>query len=103
MNKAKRNEPISVRLLPEVQAELEKCAEALGLTRNALAQIAIEAAVEAVRDQEYQLVLPLKFATTHKPVAKNPAPTVKPTGPIYQYQPAPLIDKVAEDPARYGS
>ena len=81
MNKNRRNDPISIRLVPEVQQELERCADALGLTRNALAQMAIEAAVKAVKKQNYKLVLPIEFSTTHEAVSKRQAPTVTQTGP----------------------
>ncbi len=72
---------MSIRLTPDIEERLTKTAERVKMTKNALAQAAIEAAVEAIEAQGGRLVLPLEFTTTHEAVSKRQAPTVTQTGP----------------------
>lgn len=72
---------MSLRLHPDVEERLTKCAEKVKMSKNALAQAAIEAAVEAIEANGGKIVLPLEFTTTHQAVEKHQAPTVTQTGP----------------------
>lgn len=75
-SKPTRTHPMSIRLTPEVEERLTKTAASVKMTKNALAQAAIEAAVEAIEKAGGRLVLPLELTTTHEAVAKQEAPTV---------------------------
>lgn len=56
-----RNSPISIRLDPEVQQELEHMSRETGLPMSTLARMAIEAAIRAFRKKGGRLELPLHF------------------------------------------
>lgn len=62
--------PMSLRLSPELAARLEKCAQNLKQKKHTLAQAAIEAAVEAIEQNDYQLVVPIRFDVTHVAVER---------------------------------
>lgn len=72
---------MSVRLTEDLDQRLSKSAEEIRISRHALAELAIRAAVEAIEAQGGRLVLPLEFTTTHEAVSKRQAPTVTQTGP----------------------
>ena len=67
----KRTTPLSVRLSPALDARLKECAERLRYKKHALAQDAIEAAVEAIEKNGYRLVVPIQFDVTHVAAPKE--------------------------------
>ena len=58
---AKQKAPLSVRLDPETDERIELVAEKLGIKKHTLARMAIEAAIDAVEQNDYQLVVPIRF------------------------------------------
>jgi len=101
---------MSLRLTSDIEQRLEACAGQVKLSKNALAQAAIEAAVEAIEKNGGKLVLPLEFAVTHEAVPKTSAPTVKKMGPdttakIVRLPSPPELNqqRVAEETPPYGS
>ena len=59
------------------------------MTKNALAQAAIEAAVEAIEANDYKLVLPLEFTPKHVAIsAEKPEalPVIGPPQKILKYE-----------------
>lgn len=62
--------PLSLRISAELNTRLTECASKLRLKKHALAQMAVEAAVEAVEQNSYQLVVPIQFAVTQVAVPK---------------------------------
>ena len=59
--------PMSIRLSPELHQRLEVCAARLKIKRHALAQNAIEAAIEAIEQNGYRLSLPMKLRFPNEP------------------------------------
>lgn len=49
------------RLDPDLHARLEECSKRVRLKKYQLAIMAMEAAVEAIEDHDYKIVLPIKF------------------------------------------
>jgi hypothetical protein len=84
--------PLSLRLSPELKNRLEETAEKLGLKPHALAQLAVQAAVEAIEQNQNMLVLPVRFAADIKlDVTHVPAEKIRyPKGSI---QPSALNEK----------
>lgn len=82
-------QPLSIRLSLEIKARLEDTARKLGLKPHALAQLAVEAAVEAIEQNENMLVLPIRFAADIK-LDVTHVPTEKVRYPKGSIQPASL-------------
>lgn len=70
---AKQKAPLSIRLDPETDERLELVAEELGLTKHGLAQMAVKAAVRAIAENNYKLVLPIRFDVSHVPAPRDPS------------------------------
>lgn len=68
---------MSLRLSEELYDRLEECARRLKVKKHALAQDAIEAAVEAI-EKHGGLVIPIKFDVSQVPIAN---PGLKPNSP----------------------
>lgn len=68
---SKQMAPLSIRLEPEMKARLEDAAGRIGISPHGLAQLAVEAGIEAVEAEGGTLALPIRFQTTHKVVAKT--------------------------------
>ncbi len=66
---------LALRISTELNARVEKCAHKLRLKKHALAQAAVEAAVEAIERNDYQLVVPIQFEVTHVAVEKTGSKT----------------------------
>lgn len=81
----KKGAPFSIRLTPDVEERLTKTAESVKMSKASLAQIAIEAAVEAIEANGGKIVLPLEFTTTHQVVVKPLAPPVKTEPTLYAF------------------
>jgi predicted DNA-binding protein len=73
---AKQKSPLSLRLDPETDERLELAAERTKIKKHALAQMAVEAVIDAIEQNDFCLVVPIKFQV--KKVPTN-APTVYPT------------------------
>lgn len=56
-----RTSPISIRLDPETQRELEQMSEETGIPMSSLARMAIEAAISAYRSNGGHIEVPLRF------------------------------------------
>jgi|ERR1043166_3517767 hypothetical protein len=66
--------PLTFRIEPELHRRLEKCAAETRLKKYALAILALEAAVEAIEKNDYELVVPIKFQVTRIPRPAEDAP-----------------------------
>jgi predicted DNA-binding protein len=89
---SRKTVPMSLRLSPELSARLEDCAKRLRQKKHALAQEAIEAAVNAIEENDYRLVVPIEFS-----VARVPAPAAEdPASPN-------LSSSISTSPAGAGS
>jgi len=62
---------LSLRISKELDNRVQECADRLKMKKHALAQAAVEAAVEAIEKNDYQLAMPIKFDVTHVVVEKN--------------------------------
>lgn len=69
---SKKTVPISLRLSPELTRRLEEVAARTRQKKHALAQEAIEAAVDAIEKNDYRLVVPIEFSVTHVPKLNIP-------------------------------
>jgi predicted DNA-binding protein len=69
--KSKKTIPMSLRLSPELNRRLEEVAEKVKQKKHSLAQDAIEAAIEAIEQNDYRLVVPIEFKVTKIP-SDNP-------------------------------
>jgi predicted DNA-binding protein len=87
---SRQKNPISMRLSDELEARLEAAVERLGIKKQTLAQMAVEAAVEAIEKNDFRLVVPVKFEVTHVAVART-AP-----GPVSTFPP-PSTPEVLND------
>ena len=58
---AKERNPLSVKLEKETHQRLIEASERTGIRKNTLAQMAIEAAIEAIEQNDYHIVLPIRF------------------------------------------
>lgn len=65
--------PISLRLSDEMEARLENCAKRTKQKKHALAQAALEAAVEAIEKNDYRIVLPIEFDVRYVAAKKSEA------------------------------
>jgi hypothetical protein len=74
----KHRVPLSLRFSPELEARLEECAKRLNIKKATLAQMAIQAAVEAIEKNGYRIVMPIQFETTHTPEKKFKYPAPRP-------------------------
>lgn len=92
-------QPISLRLTPEMDDRLKAIAEKLRIPKQRLAQIAVEAAIEAA-EEHGALVLPVKF-TRREPAGLQPTkiPAVNPATISYKLTPANPALNDADRPA----
>lgn len=115
--------PVAVRLTEEMEKRLSKCAAKTKQSKHSLAIEAIEAAVEAIEENDYRLVVPIQFTVTHVPaeVGKREAPsarggkhaadaggrpsdsTVMPLPPGLNENDAPPAPRTTTDSPHYGS
>jgi len=65
---------LALRISAELNERVEKCAHELRQKKHSLAQAAVEAAVEAIERNEYQLVVPIKFDVASVPSPARPQP-----------------------------
>lgn len=72
--KAKPTAPLSLRLSEELHARLEEVATRTRLKKYNLALLAIEAAVEAIEQNGFSIVCPIKFDVKQIAVAKPAYP-----------------------------
>lgn len=92
MPKIKQHAPMSLRLSPQLDKRLEEMAKRTGIKKHTLAQMAVEAAVEAIEQNNYRIVAPVKFSVTHVPAAHN----------VVQYpETEPQADLAAEESPKY--
>lgn len=63
--------PLVFRLEPELHKRLGECAERTRLKKYTLALLAIEAAVDAIEKNDYQLVVPIQFEVAQVPAEKK--------------------------------
>ena len=59
--------PLSIKLSKELHERLIEVAERIGIAKHRLAEMAIEAAVEAIEKNGYRLVVPIEFQVAHAP------------------------------------
>ena len=64
-------DPISLRLSPELHKRLQTAGDRLGIPKHSLAQMAIKAVVEAVEASRGRLVLPIEFKARYTPAANS--------------------------------
>lgn len=90
--------PLSLRLSEELHHRLIETAKNLKISKHALAQLAVEAAVEAIEKNDNMLVLPIRFAADIKlDVTHVPAQRIRyPKGSI---QPASLNEPGQKKPS----
>lgn len=67
----KEKTPLSLRLETALQDRLDACSERTKLKKYSLVLMAIEAAVEAIEQNDYQLVVPIKFGVAKIPLQKK--------------------------------
>jgi predicted DNA-binding protein len=77
----KPQSPLVFRLEPELHKRLEECAGRTHLKKYTLAILAIEAAVDAIEQNGYQLVVPIKFDIARVPIEKTGAKISYPSLP----------------------
>lgn len=65
---AKQKSPLSLRLDPETDERLELAAERTKIKKHALAQMAVEAVIDAIEQNDFCLVVPIKFQVKKIPV-----------------------------------
>lgn len=75
--------PLSLRFAPELERRLEDCAVRLKIKKHTLAQMAIEAAVEAIEKNGYRIVMPIQFDATHTAVKRSKEQAEFETGPMH--------------------
>jgi hypothetical protein len=68
---AKQKAPLSLRLDAETEERLELVAEKTGIKKHTLAQMAVEAAINAIEANGFEIVLPIKFDVTRIPTARD--------------------------------
>lgn len=68
---APKTVPMSLRLTPELNERLEKCAERTKQKKHSLAQEAIEAVVDAIERNGYRLAIPIEFEVTHLVIGRE--------------------------------
>jgi predicted DNA-binding protein len=69
----KEKVPMSLRFPEGLERRLEECAARLQVRKHTLAQQAIEAAVQAIEQNDFRLVVPVayRFEVTHVPTARS--------------------------------
>ena len=67
---SKKLVPMSLRLSEEMNQRLERAAADVRQKKHTLAQLAIEAAVEAIEDAGGKIVIPVKFDVSQTPTAR---------------------------------
>lgn len=65
--------PFNIRLSPELEARLNDVAKKCKLPVRAVAQMAIEAAVEAIEQNSYKLVVPIQYRADIRLIATDVA------------------------------
>ena len=83
---------LALRISPELDARVKTCADELRLKKHTLAQAAVEAAVDAIEQNGYSLVFPIKFEVTRVAVEKTGIRSSSPS-------PQPKPNEVPETPA----
>lgn len=95
---SKQMAPLSIRLTPDQKKRLEDSAARIGISPHGLAQLAIQAGIEAIESNE-SLVLPIKFAVTQVAVPQSlprtsyDSPALNETAPIREQPPKPRVKK----------
>jgi len=69
--KETRTEVVSMKITSTLSNRLDEAADRAKISKSALAQQAIEAAVEAIERNGYKLVIPIEFEVTHVPSEKK--------------------------------
>jgi len=87
--------PFSLRISPELAERLAECAKRTKKKKHALAQEAIEAAVEAIEQNNYRLVFPIEFGPKYLPVER--VLVERPAEPSKPYEPSEHNFLLAED------
>lgn len=67
-----RSAPISIRLDPKTQRELEQMSVSTGIPVSALARMAIEAALKTYHDNGDRIEVPFRFQTFRYPTDSAP-------------------------------
>ncbi len=62
---------LALRISKELNDRVEKCAKELRQKKHTLAQAAVEAAVEAIEQNNYSLVFPIRFDVTRVPMERS--------------------------------
>lgn len=65
---------LSLWISPELHQRLEECARQTKQKKTALAQAALEAAIEAIEENGFRLVIPMKFLPAEIATANPAAP-----------------------------
>lgn len=71
-----RSAPVSIRLDPELQSELEQMSAETGIAMSTLMRIAIEAAVKAYRENGHRIEFPLRFTVPYRNREEPPSQMV---------------------------
>lgn len=58
--------PVSFRFSKEMRQRLKECSERTGIAERTIAQLAIQAAVDAIEQNDYRLVVPITFEVADK-------------------------------------
>lgn len=66
-----RTAPISIRLDPETQSQLEQMSAATGITMSNLARMAIEAALRSYHENGQRIEVPFRFEAIKYPPSGN--------------------------------
>lgn len=88
MGKKDDPNPLSLRLSRELKARLYELAEKLQMKPAALAQMAVEAAIKAIEQHDFKLVVPIRYVAEFKLIdvpVPNPELSALPAG---DYAPA---------------
>jgi predicted DNA-binding protein len=75
----KEKTPLSVKLEPELHKRLEESARRTGIKKYTLAILAIQAAVDAIEQNNYRLVVPIEFEVARIPSEKIASRTSYPS------------------------
>lgn len=84
---------MSLRFEGELRRKLREVADQLGIPERTLAQMAIEAAVEAIVKNDYQLVIPIKFYVQN---VSSPAPQPEQRYPAHREERATIEERAQE-------
>jgi hypothetical protein len=95
--KPEKNVPLSLRLSPEMSARLANCAKLAKQKKHTLAQLAIEAAIEAIEESGGFLVVPIQFRVSKVPTEAEGNPYPRPKHETALVEDAPP-EKLSSDP-----